>query len=64
MLRPGEVSGHAVAVFPFLKTRDSIALGNFVFRSTEDTVGLDPDDAARVREIGDMLYLRDDLRIE
>jgi hypothetical protein len=64
MLRPGEVSGHAVAVFPFLKTCDPIALGNFVFRSTKDTAGVDPDDAARVREIGDMLYLQDDLRIE
>lgn len=64
MLRPGEVSGHAVAVFPFLQTRDPIVLGSFVFRSTDDTADLDPGDSARVREIADMLYLQDDFRIQ
>ena len=63
MLRPGEVPGRAVAVFPFLKTRDPITVGNFTFRSTDDTTGLDAEDAAHVREIADMLYLQDDLRI-
>jgi hypothetical protein len=63
MLRPGEVPGRAIAVFPFLKTRDPITLGNFTFRSTDDTTGLDAEDAAHVREIADVLYLQDDLRI-
>lgn len=63
MLRTGEVPGRAIAVFPFLKTRDPITLGEFTFRSTDDTTGLDVDDAAHVREIADMLYLQDDLRI-
>jgi hypothetical protein len=62
-LRPGEVPGRAIAVFPFLKTMDPITLGDFTFRSTDDTTGLDAEDAAHVREIVDMLYLQDDLRI-
>jgi len=63
MLRPGEVPGRAIAVFPFLKTRAPITLGDLAFRSTDDTTGLDEQDAAHVREIADMLYLQDDLRI-
>ena len=63
-LRPGELPGRAIAVFPFLKTRDPITLGSFTFRSTEETTGLDVDAAAHVREVADMLYLQDDLRIE
>src|ERR1700729_2566020 len=62
-LRPGEVAGRAIAVFPFLKTTDPITLGAFTFRSTDDTTGLDAEDAAHVREIADMLYLQDDIRI-
>ena len=31
--------------------------------STDDTVGLGTDDSAHVREIADMLFLQDDLRI-
>ena len=53
MLRPGEVPGRAIAVFPFLKTRDPITLESFTFRSTDDVVvGLDPEDATHVREKG------------
>jgi Apea-like HEPN len=63
-LRPGEVPGRAIAVFPFLKTRSPISLGNFTFRSIDDTVGLDAEDSAHVREIADMLFLQDDLRIQ
>jgi hypothetical protein len=63
MLRPGEVPGRAIAVFPFLKTRAPITLGDLTFRSTDDTIGLDEQDAAHVREIADMLYLQDNLRI-
>jgi Apea-like HEPN len=62
-LRPGEVPGRAVAVFPFLKTSDQITLSRFTFRSTDDTTGLDAEDAAHIREIADMLYLQNDLRI-
>jgi hypothetical protein len=62
-LRPGEVPGRAVAVFPFLKTSDQITLGRFTFRSTDDTTGLNAEDAAHIREIADMLYLQNDLRI-
>jgi hypothetical protein len=62
-LRPGETPGRAIAVFPFLKTSDQITLGKFTFRSTDDTTELDTEDTAHVREIADMLYLHDDLRI-
>jgi hypothetical protein len=44
-LRPGEMTGRAIAVFPFLKTRDPITLGNFVFNSTDDTNDLNPEEA-------------------
>jgi hypothetical protein len=38
-------------------------LGSFVFRSTEDSTGLSDDDSAHFKEIADMLFLQDDLRI-
>ena len=62
-LRPGETPGRAIAVFPFLKTTDAIQLGSFNFRSTDDISDLTAEDAAHVREIADMLFLKDDLRI-
>jgi hypothetical protein len=62
-LRPGESPGPAIAVFPFLKTREPLRLGSFTFRSTDDTEGLDKEDSARVSEIAEMLFLQDDLRI-
>ena len=49
-LRPGEVPGRAIAVFPYLKTTDPIQLGSFSFRSTDDTADLEKDDASNVRE--------------
>jgi hypothetical protein len=62
-LRPGEAPGRAIAVFPFLKTTSRIQLGSFSFRSTDDTSDLEKDDAAHVREIAEMLFLKDDLRV-
>src|SRR5437762_2343534 len=62
-LRPGEAPGRAIAVFPFLKTTGSIQVGNFVFRSTDDTSELEPEDAEHVREISEMLFQKDHLRI-
>jgi hypothetical protein len=62
-LRPGETPGHAIAIFPFLKTREPVRLGNFDFRSTDDTKGLSEEDSASVRETAEMLFLQDDLRI-
>ena len=62
-LRPGEVPGRGIAVFPFLKTTHPIQLGSFSFRSTDDTSDLEKQDAANVREIADMLFLKDELRI-
>jgi hypothetical protein len=63
-LRPGEMPGRAIAVFPFLKTTGQITLGRFTFRSTDDTTSLGTEDATHVREIAGMLYLQDDLRIK
>jgi hypothetical protein len=62
-LRPGELPGRAIAVFPFLKTTDPIQLGSFSFRSTDDTSDLEKGDASNVRQFSDMLFLKDDLRI-
>jgi hypothetical protein len=62
-LRPGETPGRAIAVFPFLKTTQPIPLGAFTIRSTDDTAGLEAEDALHVREIAGMLFLQDDLRI-
>ena len=62
-LRPGEEPGNAIAVFPFLKTREPIRLGSLTFRSTDDTRDLEPADATHVAEIASMLFLQDDLRI-
>jgi hypothetical protein len=63
ILRPGETAGRSIAIFPFLKTSELIRLGSFTFRSTEDTSGLSEEESAHVREIAEMLYLQDDLRI-
>lgn len=54
---------YSIAVFPFLKTRDAVAIGEFNFRPTEDTTGLSPEQAKSVAEIASMLFLKDDLRI-
>jgi hypothetical protein len=62
-LRPGEAPGHAIAVFPFLKTTEPIRLGNFTFRSSDDTTDLGAEDSAHLREIADMLFLQDNFRI-
>lgn len=62
-LRPGEKPGAAIAVFPFLKTSGPVTLGSLTFRSTDDTHALIGEDAAHVKEIADMLFLQDDLRI-
>lgn len=51
------------AVFPFLKTSRPVRIGNYVFRSTEDVGDLDIPDAAAIREIAGMLFLKDDLRL-
>ena len=62
-LRPGEARGRGIAVFPFLKTSEPISLGNFTFRSTDDVSELSEGDSAHVKEVADMLFLQDDLRI-
>lgn len=62
-LRPGETSGHGIAVFPFLKTGEPVRLGSFTFRSTHDTTDLSAEDAVHVQQIAEMLFLQDDLRI-
>src|SRR5712671_76192 len=63
-LRPGEARGRAIAVFPFLKTSEPVRLGDFTFRSTDNTTDLSREDSDRVREVADMLFLQDDLRIQ
>lgn len=62
-LRPGEAPGRGIAIFPFLKTSQQVRLGSSTFKSTDDTTGLSDEDAAHVREVAQMLFLKDDLRI-
>jgi hypothetical protein len=56
LLRPGEIPGRAIAVFPFLKTTGAVCLGSFTFRSTEDINDLSEEDARpRERDQGNAL---------
>jgi len=55
---------YSFAVFPFLKTRDKVTIGGVSFRSTDDVDGLSLVQAACVREISEMLFLQDNLRIK
>jgi hypothetical protein len=58
------IPDYSIAVFPFLKTRQPVTVGDVALRSTDDTSDLAPAQAESVREIAEMLFLRDDLRIE
>lgn len=62
-LRPGDKRGRGLAVFPFLKTSGPVQLGDFTFRSTDDVSELGDEDSAHVKEVAEMLFLKDDLRI-
>lgn len=52
------------AVFPFLRTKEPVSIGELKFRSTDDTSGLSGEQANYVREIAAMLFLQDNLRIK
>lgn len=54
---------YSFAVFPFLKTRSKVSIGQLMFRSTDDVDGLPPGQAACVSEIASMLFLQNNLRI-
>jgi hypothetical protein len=54
----------AIAVFPFLKTETPVRLGGYTFRSTTDREGLPPEQEKAVREITQMLFVKDDLRVK
>ncbi|MBN2267642.1 MAG: hypothetical protein JW725_04900 [Candidatus Babeliaceae bacterium] len=55
---------YSFSVFPFLKTRSEIYIGNLLYRSTDMTDGLSPEQANCVNEIANMLFLQDNLRIK
>lgn len=55
---------YSFAVFPFLKTSGKVSIGQFTFRSTDDTDELSHEQATCVREISEMLFLQDNLRIK
>src|SRR3569832_723885 len=57
-------SDFSVCVFPFLKTYGSIKLGGYTFRSTTYVEGLPADQAKAVKEIAQMLFVRDDFRVK
>ena len=55
---------YSIIIFPFLKTRDALSIGNLTFRSTEDTSELTSDQAESVNQIANMLFLQDNYRIK
>src|SRR5437762_1123032 len=61
---PTPTSEFSVAVFPFLKTRESVSIGQLLFRPTHDTNGLPAEQALAVQEIAAMLFLQDSIRIK
>ena len=61
---PTPTRDFSVAVFPFLKTKESLSLGGLLFRSTDDTTGLPAEQILAVQEIASMLFLQDSLRIK
>lgn len=52
-----------IAIFPCLKTSGRIRLGGLEFRSTDDVDDLPEEQRRALREVADMLFLKDDLRI-
>jgi hypothetical protein len=54
---------YSFAVFPFLKTRSTVSIGQLTFRSTDATDELSAEQATCVNEIAGMLFLQDNLRI-
>jgi hypothetical protein len=69
--RPGAVTmklnrsaPYSIAVFPFLKTSAPLTLGGFGFRCTSDLSDLTEEEQGDVRAVTEMLYVRDDYRIE
>ena len=55
---------YSIVVFPFLKTLRSVKLGGLTFRSTKEIDTLTAEQANSVKEIANMLFLKDDLRID
>jgi hypothetical protein len=61
-IRP-DPTQYSFVVFPFLKTRGPVTIGNLTFRSTEDKGQLAERDSEHLRDIAEMLFLKDDFRI-
>src|SRR5438067_560789 len=60
---PTEDNRWTFAVFPFLKTSAPVQIGRLTFRSTHDFEALTQPQAEHVKQIAEMLFLQDDLRI-
>lgn len=58
-----DTSRCSFAVFPFLKTSGPVSIANLIFRSTDDTGQLADKESVYLRDIAEMLFLKDDLRI-
>ena len=53
-----------LVIFPYLKTRDRFIIGGFEFRSTDDIADLPSDESDSIKNIVQMLYIQDDIRIK
>lgn len=51
------------ALFPYLRTSEPISIGGIIFRSTQDTTDLSPDQAEKLRGALELFYLQDDIHI-
>ncbi|HEY4739912.1 MAG TPA: hypothetical protein VIH76_04890 [Candidatus Acidoferrales bacterium] len=60
---PYVVNPYSFAVFPFLKTSHPVNIAGLTLRSTDDDSGLKPEQAQQLKEITEMLFLQDDLRV-
>ena len=58
------IGGYSYIFFPFLKMTGKIVIGKYTFSSTDDTEGLSIEQAKYVREISEMIFLQDNLRIK
>jgi Apea-like HEPN len=53
----------SIAMFPYLKTFETIQIGPYLFRSTDDLEGLSEAQSTAVSEVTAMLYAQNNLRV-
>lgn len=57
-------TAYSFILFPFLKTQDEVSIGKLTFKSTDNTNNLTSEQKEDLKNIADMLYLQNNLRIK